>query len=166
MQNLVRPQGSTVILFDAYGVNALAQRPHELKQAVRTRIKGLQLTPRERDLLDNHYGDDESASTIFVPLEESHVRLHANFFRVETWPEEGNYINGEVQICNYTRDNQYLTYVLFWNIMALLEPKRVEVMSVSRGPFRSMEILRTPAVFEGEALRRMFTESSRQLTPA
>ena len=98
---------------------------------------------RRTGVLDVWETKDTGPATSFHSLEESHNRLSViNFARVETWPKE-LHINGEVQLCNYTRDNTKAAKLLVTRLIEHLEPARANILLIGRGPGPAPRVLKS-----------------------
>lgn len=119
--------GSTVIHFDVYGCNErIVGSPQELHSKIRQLIEkaGFTIRAQTLDVWDSLL---VGSCTSFFVLAESHVR-------VETWPERNMHANGEIQICNYSRDNRAHARQLARNIITELNAEKGEVFVLERGP--------------------------------
>jgi hypothetical protein len=123
--------GSTNVMWDCYldkeSNLLLALNPTKLHHAIQEAIgeSGMILRTSLLDVwLANHHGP---AST-FDSLEESHVRS-------EMWPEV-LHVQGESQLCNFSRDNFRITLQLTERIFAMINPELVYAMVIKRGPSR------------------------------
>ncbi|MDE1924653.1 MAG: hypothetical protein KGH79_00515 [Patescibacteria group bacterium] len=165
LQPLLKPgsnqsgTGSTMIAFDFSECDEIINHPAQLRDAIRAIITRQGLTPRENDFTDTWGSREEGPSTIFIPLKESHIRLWIfsgiinrllrlllgmlAFFRIETWPDRKNHVNGEVQICNYSRNNRMATAEIVVALAQLLKPKLISLHIFQRGPDEVMRSLRT-----------------------
>lgn len=121
--------GSTNVLFDLYFAkvtkHTVAFCPERLDLLIRNAIKGIGMV-RRTGVLDVWETREFGPCTSFHSLEESHVRL-------ETWPKEGH-VQGEVQLCNFSRDNSVAARRLADIIIQSLEPTIIEIIVVTRGP--------------------------------
>ena len=144
-------KGSTMVKFNLQGCNLLANAPEKLLETVRSIISARLLVPREINLLDSWGTAAQGACTVFVPLEESHVRVSVRspeqFVRCETWPDRNNYIDGEIQLCNYTRDNRILTRELFKDLRAALDPQHGSYIVIECGPDSPLKVVEGPRLF-------------------
>lgn len=123
--------GTTVVTGDLYGCNALRYRTTEcILQSILEIISENKLTVRETYINKWQNG---SVLAVIV-LEESHVIF-------TTYPErsEGYFVQLDVVLCNYTRDNYLLTKLLFNKTARIFEPKIIGYISVARrGPSPTM----------------------------
>ncbi len=122
-------RGSTNLMFDLY-LDAesnvkLAFSPGRLHWTLRNAIRGVGMTQR-KSLLDPWETKLTGPASFFHSLEESHVRI-------ETWPED-MHVQGEVQLCNYSRNNTEATWRLAWFIIDTLNPARGQILPITRGP--------------------------------
>lgn len=74
-------------------------------------------------------------ASLFYSLSESHVRI-------ETWPER-SHVQGEVQLCHYTRNNSKAAMGLAECIIASLNPASTQVQIIDRGPDQNLVPLRS-----------------------
>jgi S-adenosylmethionine/arginine decarboxylase-like enzyme len=120
-----------MVAFDLYGCNELMHQPEKLQEKLIEFVQEVKMTIRQiwRDDWEN------GATTIVIVLAESHIR-------VETWPEaeEDNYVNGDVQICNFSTDNKKKVELFTEKIISALKPTRGETWSIQRGPHRQLKI--------------------------
>ncbi|MDP1707223.1 MAG: S-adenosylmethionine decarboxylase [bacterium] len=79
-----------------------------------------------KSFIDAWKSAQEGPASLFYSLEESHVRI-------ETWPEE-NHVQGEVQLCNYSKDNADAARQLAKRIISALNPATTQVLFINRGP--------------------------------
>lgn len=120
--------GSLNIMFDLYldrSSAAAAFSPKKFDGLIREAIKKSGMTLRKA-FLDCWKSEQEGPASLFYSLEESHVRI-------ETWPDE-NHVQGEVQLCNFSKDNAQATRQLAEHIISGLNPAATEIVFVSRGP--------------------------------
>jgi len=69
-------------------------------------------------------GMGDSGITGVVIVSESHITLH-------TWPEK-QFVNLDVFLCNYTRDNTVKARAIFREFVKLYRPKRVKRREIWR----------------------------------
>lgn len=130
-------RGSTLIVYDLYldkGSNSrVALSPKLLHKEIRNIITEVNMT-RRTGILDVWETRETGPATSFHSLEESHNRVSVvNFARAETWPDE-LHINGEVQLCNYSRDNTNVVQLLVNLLIQHLQPSTAHLLLIGRGP--------------------------------
>lgn len=136
--------GSTNVMFDAYcasdGNVALLRSPEELQDMIREKIADSGMTWRT-GTLDVWPEHGPSCST-WDSLEESHLRSAVaavgpslSAVRGETWPQH-LHVQGEGQLCNYSRDNSEAALALVKEIVLALRPELAYVQIIKRGPSR------------------------------
>ncbi len=130
-------QGSTLVLYDLYldeeSNYGLALSPRKLHEEMRAIISDVRMKHRT-GLLDVWEREDIGPATSFHSLEESHSRASvAGFARSETWPKE-LHVNGEVQLCNYSRDNMPAAKEFARLVIARFEPATAHLLVIVRGP--------------------------------
>lgn len=122
-------KGSTLVGYDLYldkqSNCELAFSPKRLHEEMRSLIAEVGMTHR-RGLLDVWETAEAGPATSFHSLNESH-------HRVETWPDE-LHVNGDVQLCNYSRDNALAAKRFVQTIIERLQPAKAYVFVISRGP--------------------------------
>lgn len=128
--------GSTNVMFDAYcGPDSnleLVRNPTLLQEMIRGKIARSGMTWRT-GMLDVWHGEEHPPGSSFDSLEESHVRS-------ETWPQV-SHVQGEGQLCNYTRDNSTPTIDLVKDFILELKPEYACIQIIYRGPNKSRSIL-------------------------
>lgn len=138
--------GSTNVMFDCYLDDAsslgVAFNPEKLDLMVQEKIKESGMI-RRKGLLDVWESKHRGPCTSFHSLQESHVRL-------ETWPAE-LHVQGETQLCNYSRDNSGIAIRLTESIVKQLRPHLVYARIIKRGPgpdmsFRELTVVRQRGV--------------------
>ncbi len=92
-----------------------------LKKAVPE--SGMTLREGFLDVWENPTSGPMSA---FISIAESHIR-------VETWPDE-LHVNGEVQLCHYSRDNSKSAVGILERIQEMINPGSGQILRISRGP--------------------------------
>jgi S-adenosylmethionine/arginine decarboxylase-like enzyme len=121
--------GSTNVFFDLYFKSVTKHMaafcPEKLDRLIRNAIAGSGMQ-RRTGVLDVWETKEFGPATSFHSLQESHVR-------VETWPKEGH-VQGEVQLCNFSRDNSAAARRLADTIIQSLQPTTVEIIVLIRGP--------------------------------
>ncbi|HCR52584.1 TPA: hypothetical protein DIV48_02995 [Candidatus Kaiserbacteria bacterium] len=133
-----RGRGSTNILFDLYFTAEDAKRfgifeRENLRRVIREAIKRVEMTWRS-GFVDEGHGWEPGAMSVFESIQESHVRT-------ETWPQD-LHLQGEVQLCNYTKDNSKAAWALLMAIVAELHPRKGSYLVVERGPGRRIRVKR------------------------
>lgn len=122
-------KGSTVLLFDLYldeeSDHSLALNPTLLHRKLKVCIEKVGMK-RRKDLLDEWKSPTEGPMSSFISIEESHLR-------VETWPDE-LHLNGDVQLCNFSRDNSGIAADLCLSVIREINPKHAYVLTCVRGP--------------------------------
>ncbi|MBI5405415.1 S-adenosylmethionine decarboxylase [Candidatus Kaiserbacteria bacterium] len=113
------------LLLDRKSKRGTAFSPRNLGVLIRAAIREAEMTLRA-DLLDAWGSKRRGPASLFYSLEESHVR-------VETWPEH-SHVQGEVQLCNFTRDNSRATRHLAEIIIKALNPANMQLLVIMRGP--------------------------------
>ena len=99
--------------------------PAALDRILREEVAMIEMT-RRTGLLDLWELEHVGPATSFHSLQESHVR-------VETWPAEFH-VNGEVQLCNFSRDNEQPAKRLVRHIIGRLNPATARILCIKRGP--------------------------------
>lgn len=121
--------GSTNVMFDVYldkaSKRSIAFCPEKLDRMIREAIEKSGMI-RRTGVLDIWESKRSGPATSFHSLQESHVR-------VETWPKE-SHVQGEVQLCNFSRDNSATAKRLAELIIMALNPAVVQLVIVARGP--------------------------------
>jgi len=130
-------KGSTLIVYDLYldkqSNSNLALSPRLLHKEIHNIISEVNMK-RRTGILDVWETKEAGPATSFHSLEESHNRASVvNFARAETWPDE-LHINGEVQLCNYSRDNTSAVQLLVKLLIQHLEPSVAYLLFIGRGP--------------------------------
>jgi len=130
-------KGSTLIVYDLYldkdSNSALALSPKILHKEIHSIITKVNMH-RRTGVLDVWETKEAGPATSFHSLEESHNRASVvNFARAETWPDE-LHINGEVQLCNYTRDNAPTVRSLMKLLIEYIQPSTAHLLFIDRGP--------------------------------
>ncbi len=74
--------------------------------------------------LGSYYHQFDMGLTGVVSLAESHVAIH-------TWPKEG-YVSLDVFVCNYSKDNEENTVLLFDDIKDIFKPGKTKIKKVRR----------------------------------
>ncbi|MBI2410070.1 hypothetical protein HYV30_03455 [Candidatus Kaiserbacteria bacterium] len=138
--------GSTLIVYDLYldkRSNArIALSPKLLHKEVSKIIAEVNMH-RRTGVLDVWESKEAGPATSFHSLEESHNRLSViNFARAETWPKE-MHINGEAQLCNYSRDNTRAARLLVRRLIERLDPARANILLIGRGPGPMPRVLKS-----------------------
>lgn len=135
-----RTEGSTLILFDLYGCsNYFLHNPERLKKKVSKLILEIEMTIKGDSItLWKKHG----ATFVNWVLEESHVDI-------ETWTLkiEDGFVNGAVQICNYSRNNEQWAISLAKKISGALKPREEHMMGIQRGPFKPLTFLWTTSIY-------------------
>ena len=138
--------GSILILFDMYldamSNRAVAFSPRRFDRTISKSIMQAGMV-RRRGMLDVWESMRECPCTSFHSLQESHVRC-------ETWPNEGH-LNGEVQLCHYSRDNSEAAREMVQYIVRVLKPAIWTLLIVRRGPGMAG---RTPYPVESVRMKR------------
>lgn len=121
--------GSLNILFDLYldaeSNCGVAFSPHALDSLLKKTIAEIGMV-RRTGMLDVWKTKYSGPASSFHSLEESHVR-------VETWPED-RHVQGEVQLCNFSRDNREATMQYARLIIERLKPASAHLLCIPRGP--------------------------------
>ncbi len=121
--------GSLNIMFDLYldaaSNTAVAFSAEQFDVVIRAAIQKSGMTLR-KSFVDAWKSEQEGPASLFFSLEESHVRI-------ETWPEE-KHIQGEVQLCNYSKDNAGAARELAERIIKALNPAITQIFFINRGP--------------------------------
>ena len=121
--------GSTNIMFDLYldkeSECSVALDPTKLHRVLRKAIKEIGMI-RRTGVLDVWESKHSGPATSFHSLQESHVR-------VETWPKE-RHVQGEVQLCNYSRNNALAAKRFTRLVIEYLDPATAYVLCIPRGP--------------------------------
>ena len=122
-------RGSTNVMFDLH-LNQesnckVAFSPEKLDRMIRKAIKKVGMI-RRKGVLDVWESKHSGPATSFHSLQESHVR-------VETWPKECH-VQGEVQLCNFSRDNSAAARRLADLIIENLKPATTQRLVITRGP--------------------------------
>ncbi len=121
--------GSTNVMFDLRldekSNCRIAFSPEKLDRMIRKAIKLVKMK-RRKGILDVWESKQFGPATSFHSLQESHVR-------VETWPKECH-VQGEVQLCNFSRDNSAAARRLADLIIENLKPATTQRLVITRGP--------------------------------
>lgn len=143
--------GSTLIAFDLDFDDesnlSLVFSPEALHAVLGEIISGAQMIAREH-LLDVWDTLEHGPATSFRSLQESHIRVvpryphtpNGEFIRAETWTEDHPraHANGEVQLCNYSRDNSEAAWQIVLAIIKISNPASASIMVIERGPGRPL----------------------------
>ena len=117
------------VMFDLYldeqSNNATAFSASIFDAVIRKEIVASGMTLRKY-FIDAWESETEGPASLFYSLEESHVRI-------ETWPAE-RHVQGEVQLCNFSKDNEGAAQGLANCIIAVLNPVLWEKLLIHRGP--------------------------------
>ena len=128
--------GSTNVMFDLHlGDESncrIAFSPGKLDRMIRKAIKQVGMI-RRKGLLDVWESRQFGPATSFHSLQESHVR-------VETWPKE-SHVQGEVQLCNFSRDNSAAARRLTDIIIKNLQPVTTQIFVITRGPGKKIVVV-------------------------
>jgi len=121
--------GSLNVMFDLYldaaSNTTVAFSAEHLDVIIRAAITKSGMTLR-KSFTDAWKSESEGPASLFYSLEESHVRI-------ETWPEE-HHVQGEVQLCNYSKDNAEAARRLAESVIKALNPAATSILAISRGP--------------------------------
>ena len=127
--------GSTNVMFDLEldkgSAYKIAFSPEKLDQVIIQEIKRAGME-RRTGLVDPWENMRSGPSSLFHSLQESHVRA-------ETWPDR-MHVQGEVQLCNFSRDNSGTTKRLAERIIKKLKPKTADLLIIVRGPGRNFDV--------------------------
>lgn len=127
--------GSLNIMFDLYldeSSNDAAFSAERFDSILRASIEASGMTLRKA-FIDAWASEHSGPASLFYSLEESHVRI-------ETWPEEGH-VQGEVQLCNFSKNNEQAARQLSDRIVTTLNPAVSATVVIRRGPGPSMNVL-------------------------
>ena len=139
-------KGSTLVVYDLYldrrsnlGIALSPKRLH----AELERIIGEVGMFQRMGLLDVWDSEDYGPATSFHSLGESHSRMFfcaaAEFSRAETWPgEQITHVQGEDQLCNFSRNNEDAAKLFACLVIELLKPVSAEILVIYRGPGQSL----------------------------
>ena len=137
-------KGSTLVVYDLYLDEKsnldTALSPKRL-HAELERIIGEVGMLQRKGLLDVWDSEDYGPATSFHSLSESHSRNYCapEFNRVETWPgEQITHVQGEVQLCNFSRNNEDAAKLFACLVIELLKPVSAEILVIYRGPGQSL----------------------------
>lgn len=140
--------GSTSMVFDFYldkrSQCALAFSPVKFDQVFLEEIENIGMTRRQGALDVWKLEEDYGPATSFHSLEESHVRA-------ETWPEK-MHMNGEIQLCNFSRDNSEAAKSFVRNIITRFNPARAQILCIKRGPGVDLEMVKSVKWRRGDPL--------------
>ena len=128
--------GSTNVMFDLH-LNEksncrVAFSPDKLDRMIRKAIRAVRIK-RRKGVLDVWESRQSGPATSFHSLQESHVR-------VETWPKE-RHVQGEVQLCNFSRDNSAAALRLADLIIKNLKPATTQRLVITRGPGKKVLVM-------------------------
>lgn len=127
--------GSTNVMFDLTldrkSALKIAFCPEVLDQVIIKAIKEAGME-RRTGLIDPWETTRRGPASFFHSLQESHVRA-------ETWPDR-MHVQGEVQLCNFSRDNSGATRQLAERIIRKLKPKTADLLVIIRGPDKNFDV--------------------------
>ena len=122
-------KGSTLISFDFYldkeSNLTLAFTPKFLHTWIGKLIDSVGMKKRKR-LLDAWETVNRGPLSSFTSVAESHVRI-------ETWPDE-LHINGDIQLCNFTKDNSRAAENFVTFLLDGINPWAAYTLTCLRGP--------------------------------
>jgi S-adenosylmethionine/arginine decarboxylase-like enzyme len=138
-------KGSTLISFDLYldkeSNLKLAFTPQPLHKQIGKWINAVGMKKR-RSLLDTWGTIKSGPISSFTSVAESHVRI-------ETWPDE-LHINGDIQLCNFTKDNSRAAHKLLCFILEEINPWTAYALTCVRGPGPILTPVRRATFFRGK----------------
>lgn len=122
--------GSLNVMFDLYldaaSASEVAFSAEKFDRMICEAIGESGMTLRKSFVDEWKKSVQEGPASLFYSLEESHVRI-------ETWPEEGH-VQGEVQLCNFSKNNEEAAQQLAERIITALNPAVAQILYIGRGP--------------------------------